>query len=259
MKLDKLKKKICKEIIKTGFPLELYCKREILHLGFGLTSSKYYTDSEGRYEIDAEATMQSRITKDTTLFSSLIIECKKNKSKPWVFFSDQDYVQPLVFSKMKKLRIYLFKNFYEQCQDHHFNPNNTTNISENFFVPFTTANNKESRQIYEGISNLIRHVKNERKHINRLTKGSKLKCVDTYYLNIVFDGLLFLAKVKNEKINLNKTNHVVVKITELEPNMPYSHYVFDIVTKSYFKKYLSILKKDHEVMRKFIVKYKRMC
>ena len=88
-----LREKIKNELVKCGFPLEIYCREKLLKSGFGLGSDQYYFDSQNKLrEIDGEADIQKKIKykdKEMILFLKIHIECKESDKKQWVFFHEK--------------------------------------------------------------------------------------------------------------------------------------------------------------------------
>lgn len=90
MSSEELSDKVKRELIKSGFPLELQCRRELYEHQWVHSLNRTYADSEGvHHEIDAIAVKQASFTSKSRshnmVNSIIVVECKKNESNHFVF------------------------------------------------------------------------------------------------------------------------------------------------------------------------------
>ena len=86
-------KKIKQEIEKCGFPLEIFVINACSKKNTGRLPNQRYTYKEETKEIDLHAFFEEikfnfKKNPQHTL-SNLVVECKKSKSNPWIFFSSE--------------------------------------------------------------------------------------------------------------------------------------------------------------------------
>ena len=93
---EKLREQIINEINKSGFPLELHTSALLNKNNWFVKNNARYYDNylEDFREIDIIATIKYTKIKDA--FNELVIECKKSKSKPWVFFKQSKVVNDVL-------------------------------------------------------------------------------------------------------------------------------------------------------------------
>lgn len=251
MSTEEIKKKIEKELLSSGFLLELYCENKLLKKGFGVEFAQYFVDEEGvNREIDICANYQDSYKEkaQNTLFSSVIIECKKNKKHPWVFIEDLSGGHLNCYSDSSKVQEEL--NVYSI--DHHYLKKPA---SKNYNVCFCGPNSRDHRQIYDAVKNVISYYEFSLERIKKLRKSSESNKVGTniFYLTVVFDGLLFLANAKPKDIKLKEVKHVILNVSQQnKKDNKYHYYSIDIVQKSYFDFFLNGLKKDHKSLKEKI-------
>ncbi|HJQ26884.1 MAG TPA: hypothetical protein VKA60_23420 [Blastocatellia bacterium] len=77
-------------IEKQGYPLEMFAAQILSNLGFDVSQSAYYTDTEtGKHrEIDVIASVTETINSKYLKFS-LVLECKFSREKPWLLFASE--------------------------------------------------------------------------------------------------------------------------------------------------------------------------
>lgn len=232
MNKEGLKEKIVEEIIKSGYPLEYFCINTLLTIDWTVFSDKQYILPNGDYrEIDIHATNQfsdRRMIKD--VFSSLIIECKKNHNKPWVFFKDPHtplrYLNFLTNIDSNNFSSSLKINFILGGDKHHFVSSH--DVSSSYLVAFTKTNAKENRQIYEAITKVIECFKFNKKQKEQFIRRDKY--FEIVYLVVVFDGQMFLAFINGNNVTLEERNHIIVPINYSEILQSHN-YTIDVVKR----------------------------
>ncbi|AET66630.1 hypothetical protein Desor_0954 [Desulfosporosinus orientis DSM 765] len=246
MSEEDLRDKIRKEILKSGFPLELYCQQKVLDYNWSINMNKQYQDKDDNFrEIDIEAHKQDMIAENLRLSTRLIIECKKNHSNPWVFFREKTH-GPIMYltvagdiDESGKENFFWRHHYKETVLEHHYKT--TTDKSRAYVVPFKHDNPKENRQIYESVSSVINYYKH---HGLEKIRTFDRNFIKLFYFVVVYDGKLFMADVINgEDVHVEDTSHVLLGVSNVDGKRT-RHYTVDIVTKEFFGEYLKILEND---------------
>ncbi len=245
--MGELEEKIKKELLKSGFPLQIFCQRCLLGKKWGMSGSEHMIfDDESKKEIDTHGYFQEELGKNTTIFYDLHIECKKNRDNPWVFFKTE---LPLAHILIEYESI-VFKNHaieipyrIEGLHFHH------TPFSSICAMAFQSKEN----QIYQAISSVLSsyefHAEFFRKH--RGVKKPKYNMILVDFLTILLDGKLYLATIEeDDSISLAEKNHIIYYHREVKYPQ-YRHYNIEVVSRDYFADYLNILNKDRELISEF--------
>lgn len=254
MSNEGFKDKIKTEILKSGFPLELFCQQKVLENNWSIIMNKQYVNSEGDYrEIDIEAYRQDEllVEKELRLSTSILIECKKNHANPWVFFPQKtSRFYNLNIAKDAYKDSYLFApELFQSVTDHHYKT--TKDYSRDYIIPFKHENPRENRQIFDSVTSVIDYYK-----YHGLTKkrASLSDHIHQYYFVVVYDGQMFTADVKSEDdIQVEETNHVILGVSQTYEE-GYRHYSVDIVHKDYFSNYLKLIEADCKYIQDYLIK-----
>ena len=248
-----LEEYIKKEISKSGFPLETKAATILDSKGWSVLPHLIYpTENHGIQEyreMDIQATKTSEIQRVADNFvvshQILVIECKKQAEKPWVFF-EQDKPNTDIFTlKISPLRCYgimgdFFRSHYyyekKPCAYH--------------FPAFVSKG--EPDQILKAINQVVdATVYTLGMEINLFEKFI-VKRISFIYPIILLDGKLFSAKVQsNGDIQLNESQYLQLKVSRAlsnpekrefnEGNIAQSikYFIIDIVQKDYFSEFLN--------------------
>ena len=259
-----LKEKLIEEIKKSGFPLEVYTS-VILNKAnwFVKTNVNYFNKlvHDGR-EIDIVA---ERKTKGIErCIDTLIIECKKSSAKSWVFFKQQKSVDVQVMNIVSpRADNYHYKWFEEK----HFNDHFYTRSSvATYYMVGGVKNPQETRKDSESGPEQVIHKAVTQVmdalvfYWNRDTDvyvKEKISKMNFLYPIIVYDGLLFSAKIDGDNIDLTPENHISLYVEwELaEPMKVYysskgqnlrdihqsKPFIIDVVKKEYLEEFLKNL------------------
>lgn len=242
---EEIKEYIKKEIAKSGFPLEIKIATLLdQHAWAVLPHLIYPAEKDKNQELDIYATKDMKQIKDGT--HVLVIECKKQENKPWIFF-EQNKLNTDVFSlNISPLTLYghlessFMKNHYycrqKPCAYH--------------FPAFIKGDKPDV------ILDAINQVSNALLYCwgMEMSLFEKLmhKRISLLYPIIVLDGQLFSAKVGSEgEIDIKASEHLQLKVSRAleEPLkiryigeksivLSVKYFIIDIVQKSYFKTFL---------------------
>lgn len=252
--MGELEDKIKKELLKSGFPLQIFCLRCLLEKDwYILQSSEYYiSENEAKKQIDVIGIYgEDSPPEDTYLNYELHVECKKSVDNPWVFFKDEypniDLEVLVDYESVETVE--WGTDIAHTIKDLHFNNAPTSSI-------YTMAFRKGTNQIYDAFSSVLysyqfRSDFLKRHREKRQRQGMRQNGIIVSFLTILFDGKLYLADVgKDDNINLVETNNIIY--CQRETRFPrFKSYTIDVVTRDYFPNYLDILNKDRELISKF--------
>lgn len=226
----------------------------MLTSGWGVVKTQYFLDDKGALrEIDGRSFIQTHwenANSQRSLFSNLVIECKKSTENPWVFFKTFGLPSLNIPDNIGNIQKTFMVDFRKENNAHHYFT--MKNIAKQYLIPFCNTNNNKKLQIYNAIDKLITYYEysNHRK-LALKSKQHKNTSISVCYLSIVLEGQLFLADVLKNNIRIEKANHIVIYVPMSIP-LKQKYYSIDIVTKFYFGKYLEILKKDHSIIKRYL-------
>lgn len=150
--MGELEDKIKKGLLKSGFPLQIFCQRCLMEKNWDiLQSSEYYIcDSGARKEIDVIGIFEEDPIEETFLDYELHIECKKSADNPWVFFKDKypNIDLDILVDCEDPNSVMWPTAIAHTIEDLHFNNTATSSI-------YTMAFRKGNNQIYEAVSSVI--------------------------------------------------------------------------------------------------------
>jgi len=256
-------KKIKKEIKDSGFPLEIFVIDICSKKNTGRMPNQRYTYEGELKEIDLHAFFEEidYNTKKTPQHTSsnLIIECKKSRDKPWVFFSSPMFANSDSFSFLKYLSSY--DSYFSKKKKHKLLGRIWKNIKKNHYldrkipkcISYFEAfkNPSQESKIYEAIQSVLSFMKYDMHHWLNKSESKYEAVTDFYYPIIVLDGGLFEANVKNGKTKVIERKHIQIR-TLLDGEI----YIIDVIKKEYFKKFLNKLEENHKEVVREIKKLK---
>lgn len=245
--------KIKKEIEQSGFPLELYVINTCSKKNTGRLPNIRYTHEGTLREIDLYAFFEE-IDLDPKggenlqhTKTAMIIECKKSKDKPWVFFSASMHQSKDVSSFTK----------YVSDFDLYFNREKTYPLMGQIYKNLSTYHYKDKRipqcityfeafknpsipsEIYKAIDSVLSFlVYMNGSRISRCNEFGSY--TEFFFPIIVFDGHLFEAIAEGNEINVKEQNHI-----QLRTDYNEEIFIIDFVKKEYFEKFFELIEKDH--------------
>jgi hypothetical protein len=244
------------EILKSGFPLEIFVFNACSKKNMGRIPNLHYTTNDGTKEIDLlaffshyrlQATQHLQFTT-----SDLMIACKKSETKPWVFFSIDDYkgINHSPFLKYSSdFDLYyakigatpLMSHIYKWLPHHHY-ASGSIPVCVSYVEAFA-GEGKASQDIYKAVESVRSFL-----HHN-LTWNSNLRknfgvLTAFFYPIIVMDGHLVEASIRNGSIKLRERNHVMLRLMDRVRRDDVT--MIDVVRKEYFESFLNIINKDHK-------------
>lgn len=249
-KTEDIKKFISDEIRKSGFPLEAYASMILDKKGWDIFPHLlYYNDLEKCYnEIDILAikgSLRKGFRGGKFLKREiLMIECKKQKKKPWIFFEADEEIDVsslyVVPPNPKLVSNQSFKNHYYYKQK-----------PCNFHFPcFVKAGKPDV--ILDAINHLIESINSYKKTTLDLRTKVTFQGYEIYYPTIILDGKLFSVKIESDgTIKVSEVNHLQLKISRLRKEAELleisketiiwsdcKDYIIDIVRKDFFEEFL---------------------
>jgi len=256
-KNNELKNKIKKEIDKSGHPVSLKASLILNKKGWYVKNAPIYFDKRTKTnrEIDIVAQKKSNFVKDA--FDTLIIECKKQKKNPWVFFK-QHKLNKNVFSlnidivETTEGRVYDWLDKKGIFKQHYYYDKP---LSTYYFVALSGESEKLNRAIFNATNQVLDALRFYISQRLNFFEEYKLrsKAPIFFYPIIVVDGKIFEASMENSKIDVKESSHISL-LVERELEEPvliklfspegYSKPIFskpfliDIVKLEYFERFL---------------------
>lgn len=245
--------KIKREIEKSGFPLELYVISICSKKNTGRMPNVRYTHEGNLREIDLYAFFEqinldpeeSENLQHTS--TAMIIECKKSRDKPWVFFSSDAYQSRDVFCFTKYVsefdlyfgreeRYPLLGQIYKDLGDNHYKDQRIPRCIT-YFEAFRKPSSPS--EIYKGIDSVLSFLCYKRESISK--RSNELGFFTEFFFPIiVFEGRLFEAKVQGDEANVKEQSHI-----QLRTDYNEEIFIIDVVKKEYFEKFFESIEKDH--------------
>jgi hypothetical protein len=242
---------IAKEIKKSGFPLEIFSSLILEKADWNVTRHLlYFNELRSIYnEIDIYASKQSKRAgfggSRLQVLEVLVIECKKQEEKPWVFFEQErlnSNFSTLVV--VPKDSCVLFEKGF--INHYYYNRKPCS-----YHFPTFVSSGKP-----DVILDTINHVIDAVNYVclmstNLMTKYN-VRWEQIYYPVIIFDGKLYSAKIEtDESITTTESNHLQLRveralkepeisemsIKEVHYNISRS-YIIDIVRKDFLSEFL---------------------
>lgn len=255
-----IKSEIVKNIKQSGIPLQIYSAVTLDNKKWNVTRGPIYAESASKLnnanEIDILAKKESVIK---GVKNVLVIECKKQETKPWVFFKQNNVnVDPITLNISCNGEggggcAYEFfeKNFN---RTHYFNKP----LYSYYLHPFSSRDDEtRPNPIFKAITQVVMAFAFYMNQDQEFLNMTDSKQISLFYPVIVLDGRLFSANISNEEFNeynLTEEDHISLLINyELEK--PYRMWsnnkmwtiktkrlIIDIVKKEYLETFLDEIK-----------------
>jgi len=236
---DNLIDKIKAEIIKSGFPLEVFCKRRLEAHKWGCEGPIYVAIEDRMQELDIRGQKQSNFDKDLTAFVNLHISCKKCVNNHWVFFRDSEV--PISALAQTHFNDNLEVDVRPLSLPKRFRAKDTTKSQI-----YTMAFQGQKNQIYDAVNELLSSYTFFHQFYgkHRTKQKPQFNILDIDFLTILLDGRLFAADIDDkDEVSISEISHIIYYHHEVEwPH--HKHFSIEVVTKPYFDQYLSLVDLD---------------
>jgi len=241
-----------KEILRTGFPLEIAIINICSKKNTGRIPNIRYTYKQKLKEIDLIAQFETNVSppnkSETQQYTRtvLVIECKKSQAKPWVFFS-LDMYENMPFAGFMKYvsdfnlyfrkvgRKSLLGQVIKFIKANHYNHKLPKCIT--YFEAFKP--HQANSEIYDAVDSVLSFLTYamENESADSHTAGDNTVF---FFPVVVLDGTLFEAKVHGDEVELIERKHILLRAS-------YSQEIFivDFVTKEYFESFFNTIEADH--------------
>jgi hypothetical protein len=260
-----------KQIEKTGYPLEIEVSSKLDNIWDEVRNTDSYFDKdEGKLrDIDISANKYLLDCFPLVMGIDLNIECKKNRSFVWVFFTrpfDFNYQFDITGQYIDQLQVATKKPdlniirelILENSPLHYCNKKRVAVSFDEF--PINVKKNEYDegkKQIFEAENQLKKHLAASNEQF-WAEPSQEAKPIYLAFLCIVFDGTMYEAILKNGRIELKKSNHLVLSRSNKTSYSNYDlNFLIDVVTKNHFDQYLRKINKDVETCFGIIKKRKR--
>lgn len=263
-KIEHLKK----EIMKTGYPLEIEIS-SILDRGWTvLNTDSYFDRDEGKLrDIDIRA---DRYEEAFPLFlsTSLVIECKKDESFAWVFFTrpfdfGQEYVNGQYLDELqigcKSSRPTQLRELVLGKSEFHYENFKRVAVAYDAFPikPKKSSYEQKKREIFEAQNQLKKYICSTNEQTMK-EKYDGLFRFDFYFPCIVFQGQMYEAQLDRGKVELTPKRHILLT-TQYRPSYSIWEqlYLIDVVNRTHFRTYLGKVRKNIKSLQKNLAKHEK--
>jgi hypothetical protein len=281
---NNVKEKVTAAINTTGYPVELFVS-SILNSHNHITwANQYFLD----YETNQSRTVDIRVPAFFTMTgesnirfaTELVIECKKSPKTAWVFFEYDDITQidylGQIFDYEQICKNDFIKNnlllkFDINLPSHYGIKSKLARIARNYQVVKIgeddlddhTKNNKTKDTIFEAINQVTKFttytIQTSVENVVKRFKEDKVyPFFFIHYPIIVYDGPLYNGYLKDDKIELEERDHIIVK-HQFRPQYAQREKIFliDVIKKEYFEKLMLELEKESEQIALHLQKNKK--
>jgi len=242
---ERIEEYIKKEIRKSGFPLEIVSSIILgKHGWFVIPHILFYNEETKEYnELDIRASKKTKGIENAR--DVLIIQCKKQTEKPWLFFQQNIANQNVLSLNITPLFVYgRFEKYFKK--HYYFNKKPCSY----HFPSFVSKGRPDV--ILEAVGQVLDALRffanQELDYIQKC--GSKR--VSFFYPVIILDGRLFSARVEPDgDIKLDETAYLQLKVTRaleeieklswsetMEKVLFIKDVIIDIVRKEYLEEFL---------------------
>lgn len=255
MKSDDLIKRIQKDIIKSGFPLEIRVSSILENGGWIVENQLYYRDEDtGKdrtVDIGAFKRFEGNFVDYDFFHVSLIVECKKSV-KPWVFHVVQKKKRlfeipfGLVKNTAQPKKTIKYSRFLEWMRHSHYY---SSDLKEQAIIHYEPFKDGRGREIFEASNQVIKALNFElMRNAEIFPRTPKINPLCIFYPIIVFDGHLFACKIKDNEPKLSPVEYLQYLIHHRSPVQPLTTDVFlvDVVKVEYLQRYLNILSEEFD-------------
>jgi hypothetical protein len=242
---ENIEQKILEEISKTGFPLELRVSELLNNRGYYVANNLYYVDldeDKGR-EIDIRALKNCDFKIENERYyvrHCLLIECKKSSKKPWVIFSspetsyDSEYFSVDCLGADFDTYSQEVGEAFDHLEDIHpfcrFKRR-----GRSFFEPF--RDNQSGETTFRALMSTAKASIGMRNS----EFGSGLNSICFFYPMVVFEGQLFEAYLNNSRVELNKTDSIIVSFFYESAKYKYESFAIPVVRENALEAFLNEL------------------
>ena len=258
--LSDVKEYLKKEIIKTGYPLEVQIISFLRNSDWVALPQDYFFDDDSKTErnIDVFATPMPRSIrggdltnpfKPFTLNWFLAIECKKT-IRNWVFFPIPEIVISCTGQYVDFLEAGNGVSFLDEVIPYRFGHYGRFKEVASTYAIFPEGKD----EIFEAQMQLLKYISYQKAQRMREWKlEAQSKVMEFWFPIIVLEGLIWEARISNNQINVEPSEHVILQTSHRAPYQATSfRYTLDIVSKNFFKKLVKLIEEDIKDIENFL-------
>lgn len=234
-------KKVLADIEKTGFPSELHVAQRLSERKWYVSNNVYYFDkdeSKGR-EIDVSSynsVQETNLKPEITVWTNLLIEVKKSKSKPWVIFtSPRGYTEVGGYALLNQMHHVDHRLLSLDQIEGHRPGAKTKRIGRVSCLAFAKGGTSQITDAVLSSTKASIHANEEADGIYRETSYD----VVFHTPVVVLDGELFECYLDSKgRLEIHESTHIAFRQNYLSEHYKEDRYHVDIVTMSAFGNYL---------------------
>ena len=236
--------KIKKELMKSGFPLELKCAAAFEENGWGVDHNFIFEDLDSKQhrELDIFACDVPAIFDDKSCLTIYVFaECKKS-DKPWVFFPASEGMETgrrvLAYASMFRYGGGKWaRDEYNSLLHRLADVSHYSNAVLSSWYTEVFVRDSSGHDILDAISKIVK----ANKYVNEDTDDASSKLepplLFVSYNTIIFDGALLEAKYEKGNLHVKERENLVLSVNYGSPSVK-GHFLIDIIRADCVGSYL---------------------
>jgi hypothetical protein len=253
---DEVKKKLLEQIEASGFPLELRVTDTLIETGYTVFNNIRFNDTAGVGETDIIATRLC--SESPKVHVDLIIECKRSRAKPWVFFrhvweSREKHKAAEVVHSMRFEDYSLFMPGDPSAPFRRMHYNGRCPFSK---VHFEAHKKDAGKDIFKATHGTLRAADSYRAWLQNQFRDDE-GTVRLLLPTVIFEGDLICATRQNTSFDLQEVEHVLYRTTRLpgdywNPAGYVAEALVDIVQVDYLTQFLAVVETDGTLLSEHV-------
>ena len=268
---NNIKEKVTGAINTTGYPVELSISSTLSDHEHIVWNNKYFFDDEIKKarSVDIVSPAFAYAIGEVRYGAEIVIECKKSPQTAWVFFETPTIIQSEYSGQIFDFGKYCKGNYdsesllwkFKQDLSLHYGPKKgLTQAAQNYQVirigeedlDDSVRQPKAKDTIFEAANQVVKYItynakSGERNVLNIFVEKGVYPLFNLYYPIIVYDGPLYNGFLKDEKIELQERDHIVLQHQFMPNYFPKPKtFLIDVVKKEKFEELLNTLEKEQD-------------
>jgi len=269
-----IKAKATEAVNTSGYPLELFVSSILTKHHHVAWNNEYFFDfaeQKARSVDIISPAFNHNMNNQVAFGSSVVIECKKSPQTAWVFFEAESVVQSEYSGQIFDYEQYakgtyenesLIWKFNDKLSLHYGIRNGLSKVALNYQVvrigekdlDDSVKQLKAKDTIFEAANQVVKFITywmamGERNVLNRFLENGIYPVFNLDYPVIIYDGPLYNGYLKDDRIELEEREHIILKYQYQPPYVQKPKtFLLDVVKKDYFEKLLIILEKEQEII-----------
>jgi len=207
---------IKKDIELSGFPLEIQVSSILRNKNWGVQNQAYYLDKEKKIarsvDVIGNKGLIEPIGNYDRLHVSLIIECKRSPSKPWVFYTSQRDPRAIDLESIGVLKFFEYTNnifskrpFIDWIVNSCHYSTDYTDFAVNWYEPYKKGKGRAIKTAVHQVTKATNYNLEEMKDVYEKLHGrTSFRPFFLRYSVIVFDGKMYECIPQEKDIEVRR-------------------------------------------------------